>query len=119
MQGYGNFLLVLRRNSATFAKDKLDNLIAAGSIALSDNTIANVAKYSFINSTWSAIGSGQLPGPVTALAVNNRNISSIFAAGRSVSGLPGFHACLTTHQDFRRIVTFPILLERTSLEATR
>ena len=66
-------------------QDKQDTLIASGSLALSDNTIAPVAKYSFTNGTWSAVGSTDLPGPVTALAVNNRNISSIFAAGRSVS----------------------------------
>ena len=71
--------------SSVMQKDKQDTLIAGGSLALSDNIAANVAKYSFTNTTWGAIGSTGLPGPVTALAVNNRNISSIFAAGRYVS----------------------------------
>jgi hypothetical protein len=60
-----------------------DLLIAAGSIALSDNTVANVAQFSFANMTWSAVGSAaDLPGPVTALEVNGGNASSIFAAGQ-------------------------------------
>ncbi|KAF7428381.1 hypothetical protein PC9H_007604 [Pleurotus ostreatus] len=61
-----------------------DTLIAAGSIALSDNSPSNVVRYSIGNSTWSALGSGSdLPGPVTAIEVNGGNINSIFAAGRS------------------------------------
>jgi hypothetical protein len=58
-----------------------DILVAAGAIALSDNSPAHVAKFAFENSTWAAVGSG-LPGPVTALEVNNGNASSIFAAGK-------------------------------------
>jgi hypothetical protein len=58
--------------------------IAAGSIALSDNTAANVAQFVFANNSWTAIGSGSdLPGPVTAVEVNNGNVSSIFAAGKA------------------------------------
>jgi len=61
-------------------------LVAAGSIVLSDGTPANVAVYSFDNSTWSAVGQGsQIPGPVTACEIDNGNGSSIFAAGRYVS----------------------------------
>jgi hypothetical protein len=56
-------------------------LVAAGAISLSDNTQANVASYTFGNSSWAAVGSG-LPGPVTALEVNAGNASSIFAAGK-------------------------------------
>lgn len=51
---------------------------------LSDGTAANVAKYYFANSTWAAVGSG-IPGPVTAVRINDQNLSSIFAAGRYVS----------------------------------
>jgi hypothetical protein len=62
-----------------------DVLVVAGSIQLQDGTPANVAKYYFSNSTWAAIGSG-LPGPVTAVSVNDDNIENIFAAGRYVIG---------------------------------
>ncbi|KAI0645397.1 cortical protein marker for cell polarity-domain-containing protein [Trametes meyenii] len=59
-------------------------LIAAGSIALADSTHANVAAYSLSNSTWSSVGNGgDLPGPATAVEVNDGNMNSIFAAGRS------------------------------------
>lgn len=62
-----------------------DSLIAAGSVALADSTSANVASYSLTNSTWSSVGQGSdLPGPVTALEINNGNASSVFAAGRLV-----------------------------------
>lgn len=62
-----------------------DSLIAAGSVALADSTSANVASYSLSNSTWSSVGQGSdLPGPVTALEINNGNASSVFAAGRYV-----------------------------------
>ena len=58
-------------------------LVAAGSMVLSDGTLANVAMYSFSNNTWSAVGQGsQIPGPVTACEIDNGNASSIFAAGR-------------------------------------
>lgn len=61
-------------------------MIAAGSLALSDNIPSNVVRYSIGNSTWSALGSGSdLPGPVTAIEVNGGNINSIFAAGRCVT----------------------------------
>lgn len=60
-----------------------DVLIAAGIITLADGTSANVAQYSFANNTWSAVGDpATVPGPVTAVEVNNGNSSSIFAAGR-------------------------------------
>ncbi|KAI8993776.1 cortical protein marker for cell polarity-domain-containing protein [Trametes punicea] len=59
-------------------------LVAGGSIALADNTQTNVALYSLSNGTWSAVGnSGDLPGPVTAVEVNDGDANSIFAAGRS------------------------------------
>ncbi|KAJ8488922.1 hypothetical protein ONZ51_g3241 [Trametes cubensis] len=68
-----------------------NELIAAGSIALADSTHANVASYSFSNSTWSAVGNGgDLPGPVTAAEVNDGNMNSVFAAGRSSDGSSPF-----------------------------
>jgi hypothetical protein len=55
----------------------------AGALTLADGTPANVAQYSFDNTTWSAVGgTNGVPGPVTALSVDNFNASSIFAAGR-------------------------------------
>lgn len=62
-------------------------LIAAGSIALPDNTISNVAQYSLPNATWLAVGTGsEIPGPVQAVEVNNGNSSSVFAAGKTTDG---------------------------------
>ncbi|TFK94604.1 hypothetical protein K466DRAFT_571727 [Polyporus arcularius HHB13444] len=68
-----------------------DSLIAAGSVALADSTSANVAAYSFANSSWSSVGKGSdLPGPVTALEINNNDISSVFAAGRASDNSSSF-----------------------------
>ncbi|KAG1896704.1 cortical protein marker for cell polarity-domain-containing protein [Suillus fuscotomentosus] len=51
----------------------------------------NVAQYNFADSTWAAIGnSAEIPGPVTAVTVNNGNYSSIFAAGRTADGSSPF-----------------------------
>ncbi|OBZ68009.1 Polarized growth protein rax2 [Grifola frondosa] len=73
------------------AVNNQDTLIVSGSIALADSTPADVAAYSISNGTWSAVGNGQdLPGPVTAVEVNNGNASSIFAAGRSSDGSSSF-----------------------------
>src|ERR1700733_6805489 len=60
-----------------------DVLVVAGSIQLQDGTTSNVAKHYFSNSSWAAVGSG-LPGPVTAVSVNDHNVANIFAAGRCV-----------------------------------
>lgn len=66
-------------------KSTRDIVIVAGSIALADGTSANVASYVVSNSTWSPLGSpSAIPGPVTALEVNDANEKSIFAAGRYV-----------------------------------
>ncbi|EJD52524.1 hypothetical protein AURDEDRAFT_111189 [Auricularia subglabra TFB-10046 SS5] len=78
-------------SSITYAGPKLDTLLAGGSIILADNTASNVASFSVPNTTWSAVGGGQgIPGPVTALEVNNGNSSSVFAAGRSTDGASTF-----------------------------
>ncbi|KAJ7045370.1 cortical protein marker for cell polarity-domain-containing protein [Mycena alexandri] len=77
--------------SVAYAGSNQDYLITAGSIALSDNTAANVAQFSFANATWASVGSGSdLPGPVTAVEVNAGNASSIFAAGRSSDASSSF-----------------------------
>lgn len=68
-----------------------DLVIVGGSLTLADGTPANVAMYNTANSTWAAVGSGsQIPGPVTAIAVDNLNATSIFAAGRSADGTTPF-----------------------------
>jgi hypothetical protein len=65
-----------------------DVLIAGGSITLSGPPSDNVLQFTFSNSSWSTVGNGaDLPGPITAVTVNNGNTSSIFAAGRCVSRL--------------------------------
>jgi hypothetical protein len=59
--------------------------VAGGSITLSGSSSDNVLQFTFSNASWSTVGDGAgLPGPVTAITVNNRNYSSIFAAGRCV-----------------------------------
>lgn len=66
-----------------FRQNNQEVLIAAGSITLSSGSTANVAQYDFTNDTWAAVGDGtEIPGPATAVEVNNGNSSSIFAAGR-------------------------------------
>ncbi|EMD37469.1 hypothetical protein CERSUDRAFT_114109 [Gelatoporia subvermispora B] len=77
--------------SVDYAGNNEDIIIAAGSIALADGTPANVAAYTISNQTWAAVGSGNdLPGPVTAVTVDNGNVSSIFAAGKSADGSSSF-----------------------------
>lgn len=66
-----------------------DIIVAGGSIALADSTVANVAEFSVSNGTWTAVGAANaLPGAVTAVEVNDGNVNSIFAAGRYVDDLP-------------------------------
>jgi hypothetical protein len=78
--------------SITFAGPNSDLLIAAGSIMFPDKTAVNVAQYSVANSTWMPVGnSGQLPGPATAVEVNELNQNSIFAAGRCVASSITFY----------------------------
>ncbi|KAG1771848.1 cortical protein marker for cell polarity-domain-containing protein [Suillus occidentalis] len=77
-------------SSVSYAGNNQDILIAAGSIIL-DGSTTNVAQYNFANSTWAAMGnSAEIPGPVTAVTVNNGNSSSIFAAGRTADGSSPF-----------------------------
>ncbi|KAJ2913249.1 hypothetical protein MD484_g7161, partial [Candolleomyces efflorescens] len=70
--------------SIVYAGDSQDILFAGGSLALSDNTPGNVLQYAFNTSSWTVVGSASgLPGPVTAIEVNDRNASSVFAAGQA------------------------------------
>ncbi|KAF8210076.1 cortical protein marker for cell polarity-domain-containing protein [Mycena galopus ATCC 62051] len=76
---------------ASVAYAGVNYLIASGSIALSGNTAANVAQFTFANRSWTSVGEGSdIPGPVTAVAVNDGNVSSIFAAGRSTDATSSF-----------------------------
>ncbi|KAL0580345.1 hypothetical protein V5O48_001682 [Marasmius crinis-equi] len=76
--------------SVAYANNQ-DFLIAAGSIALSDDTPANVAQYTVSNNTWTALGSGSdIQGPISAVEVNGGNINSVFAAGKSNDGSSSF-----------------------------
>lgn len=77
--------------SVAYAGNNQETLVAGGVITLSDNTAANVAQYTFSNTSWAAVGNGEdIPGPVTAVEVNDGNSSSIFAAGRSSDGSSSF-----------------------------
>ena len=66
-----------------FADDTSDVIIVVGSFVMSDGTVAYAASYSFVNSTWTALGT--LPGPALSVAVDNKNMSNVFAAGYSTS----------------------------------
>lgn len=64
-------------------KDNQNLLIAGGSISLPDNTAGNVLQFSIDNATWAVVGSGaDIPGPISALEVDDGNATSIFAAGK-------------------------------------
>ncbi|KAL7423154.1 hypothetical protein Q5752_002454 [Cryptotrichosporon argae] len=65
-----------------YAGSSYDSVVVAGSFVLSGSA-AHVASYGFSNASWSALGT--LPGPATALAVDNLNASNIFAAGVSTA----------------------------------
>ncbi|KAG9316516.1 cortical protein marker for cell polarity-domain-containing protein [Chiua virens] len=77
--------------SVSYAGSNQELLVAGGAITLADGTSANVAQYSFANNSWSAIGNPTvIPGPVTAVEVNDGNSSSVFAAGRTNDGSSSF-----------------------------
>lgn len=58
-------------------------LVAAGSFVMPTGEIAYAATYTFSDATWRPLNN--LPGPALAIAVDNKNASSIFAAGYSTS----------------------------------
>ncbi|KAI0035858.1 cortical protein marker for cell polarity-domain-containing protein [Vararia minispora EC-137] len=75
-----------------YVGDNQEVLVVAGSLALSGASSAtNVLQYAFANNSWAAVGDAQnVPGLVTAITVNDRNASSIFAAGRTSDGTSSF-----------------------------
>ncbi|KAF8433112.1 cortical protein marker for cell polarity-domain-containing protein [Boletus edulis BED1] len=78
-------------SSVSSAGSNQELLVAGGVITLPDGTSANVAQYHFANNSWTAVGDPTvIPGPVTAVEVNNGNSSSIFAAGRTGDGSSSF-----------------------------
>lgn len=78
-------------SSVSYAGSNQEFLIAGGVITLPNGTTTSVAQYSFPNATWTAVGNPtDIPGPVTALAVDDGNSSSIFAAGRTSDGSSPF-----------------------------
>lgn len=61
-----------------FAGENYETIIVAGAFVLGD-AVAYVASYNFDNSSWRALDG--LPGPALAVATDNKNASSIYAAG--------------------------------------
>ncbi|KAF9232806.1 cortical protein marker for cell polarity-domain-containing protein [Melanogaster broomeanus] len=87
----GSTVVCQGRHSVSYAGNNQEFLIAGGVITLSGGISANIAQYSFANTTWTAIGDQTaIPGPVTAVEVNSGNSSSIFAAGRTADGSSPF-----------------------------
>ncbi|KAG8826999.1 hypothetical protein FRC19_006237 [Serendipita sp. 401] len=70
-------------NTTTSRQSNAEILLAAGSLNLAGSTVY-IAAYTSQNQSWTPVGT--LPGPVTALGVNDRNQSSLFAAGQTSSG---------------------------------
>ncbi|KAI6046185.1 cortical protein marker for cell polarity-domain-containing protein [Pisolithus marmoratus] len=78
-------------SSVSYAGSNQEFLIAGGAITLPSGATTSVAQYSFSNATWTTVGNPtDIPGPVTALEVNDGNSSSIFAAGRTSDGSSPF-----------------------------
>ncbi|KAG8829607.1 hypothetical protein FRC17_006318 [Serendipita sp. 399] len=69
--------------TVSYAGNNAEVLLAAGSLTLAGSAIY-MAAYTAQNQSWTPVGT--LPGPVTALGVNDRNQSNLFAAGRTSSG---------------------------------
>lgn len=90
--GVGFNLLSLEKSRFDYYfQDNQNILVASGSVGLSGNSGAGIATFSFSNNTWVGLGAqGDLPGLVTAVEVNNGNVSSIFAAGKSTDGTTSF-----------------------------
>lgn len=69
--------------TVSYAGGNAEILLAAGALSLAGSQVY-MAAYTSQNQSWSAVGT--LPGPVTALSVDDRNQSSLFAAGKTSSG---------------------------------
>jgi hypothetical protein len=65
-----------------FAGEKSELVIVAGAFVIGD-AVSYVAIYNFDNSSW--VNLDGLPGPALAVVADNKNTSSIFAAGYSSS----------------------------------
>lgn len=73
-----------------FAGSKANQLIVAGSTTV-NGVEASLASYNFDTQVWSSLGSvgsgpNQIPGPATAVSVNDLNANAIFVAGRTADG---------------------------------
>ncbi|EST08468.1 Rax2 [Kalmanozyma brasiliensis GHG001] len=73
-----------------YAGNKANQLILAGSLTV-NGAQASLASYNFDTQTWTALGtvgsgSNQIPGPATAVSVDDLNANAIFAAGRTADG---------------------------------
>ncbi|GAA6049737.1 hypothetical protein JCM3770_004434 [Rhodotorula araucariae] len=71
-----------------FAGDKSEYLVAAGNFVV-DNETRYIARWSFKNSSWLALGAAtDLPGPATAVSADDHHEDKIFVAGSSTTGSP-------------------------------
>lgn len=68
-----------------FAGQNYETVIVAGAFVLGDS-VAYVAAYNFDNSSWRALDG--LPGPALAVVADNKNASSIYAAGYADDSTP-------------------------------
>ena len=73
-----------------FAGSKANQLILAGSMTV-NGAEASLVSYNFDTQMWTALGtvgsgSNQIPGPATAVSVNDLNANAIFVAGRTADG---------------------------------
>ncbi|KAJ3557907.1 hypothetical protein NP233_g11623 [Leucocoprinus birnbaumii] len=77
--------------TVAYAGNNQELLVVGGSFSIGGGNAVSVAQFALGNSTWTALGSSSdVPGPVTAVEVNNANASSIFAAGRTSDGSHSF-----------------------------
>ncbi|TKY86439.1 hypothetical protein EX895_004588 [Sporisorium graminicola] len=73
-----------------FAGSKANQLILAGSMTV-NGAEASLVSYNFDTQTWNSLGtvgsgSNQIPGPATAVSVDDLNVNAIFVAGRTADG---------------------------------
>ncbi|GAK63141.1 cellular morphogenesis protein [Moesziomyces antarcticus] len=73
-----------------FAGSKANQLILAGSMTI-NGAESSLASYNFDTQMWANLGSvgsgsGQVPGPATAVSVDDLNANAIFVAGRTADG---------------------------------
>lgn len=73
--------------SVSFSGEQHEHLVVGGSFTVNGET-HHAASYDFDSSTWTPLGS--LPGPILALAVNNKNASNVYASGYDASSQKPF-----------------------------